>query len=153
MANELTYEWKLTGIVKSTPSNLPVDDVIIGTRWTVTGTDADGNAGTFTGATPFELATVDPDNFTSYADLTEEQVLGWVKNYVQVVNPYWTHIVEQIEKQIEKNQQVVSEVYEADLPWSPTSGSAPVAPAEAIAQQDSQAQNEVSGSEVSGSGE
>ena len=123
MANELTYEWKLTGIVKSTPSNLPVDNVVVGTRWTVTGTDADGNKGTFTGATPFELATVDPDNFTAYSDLTEEQVLGWIKNYVKVVNPYWNHIVEQIDKQIQKSLEIIEEVAENDLPWSPTSGS------------------------------
>jgi hypothetical protein len=146
MANELTYEWKLTGIVKSTPSNLPVDDVIIGTRWTVTGTDANGNTGTFTGATPFELATVDPDNFTAYADLTEEQVLGWVKNYVQVVNPYWNHIVTQIEKQIEKNQQLISEVNEMDLPWSPTSGSNTPEPGIVVEPAATTEETEVSGS-------
>jgi hypothetical protein len=123
MANELTYEWKLTGIVKSTPTDLPVDNVVIGTRWTVTGTDASGATGTFTGATPFDLTTVDPDNFTPYSELTEEQVLGWIKNYVNVVNPYWTHIAAQIQKQIEKSKQVVEEVSETDLPWSPTSGS------------------------------
>jgi hypothetical protein len=123
MANELTYEWKLTGIVKSTPANLSVDNVVVGTRWTVTGTDTDGNKGTFTGATPFELSTVDPDNFTAYADLTEEQVLGWIKNYVLVVNPYWNHIVGQIEKQIQKSLEIIEEVAENDLPWSPTSGS------------------------------
>ena len=123
MANELTYEWKLTGIVKSTPSNLSVDNVVIGTRWTVTGTDADGTTGTFTGATPFDLSSVDPNNFTPYSELTEAQVLSWIKNYVKVVNPYWNHVVDQIQKQIEKSKQVVEEVSEADLPWSPTSGS------------------------------
>jgi len=123
MANELTYEWKLTGIVKSTPANLPVDNVVIGTRWTVTGTDSDGDTGTFTGATPFDLSSVDPNNFTPYSELTEEQVLGWIKNYVNVVNPYWSHIVEQIKNQIDKTKQVIDEVSETDLPWSPTSGS------------------------------
>jgi hypothetical protein len=128
MANELTYEWKLTGIVKSTPSNLPVDNVVIGTRWTVTGTDSDGDTGTFTGATPFELSTVDPNNFTPYSELTEEQVLGWIKNYVNVVNPYWNHVVTQIQKQIEKSKEVIEEVSENDLPWSPTSGSSESVP-------------------------
>lgn len=123
MANELTYVWKLTGIVKSTPSNLPVDNVVIGTRWTVTGTDSDGDTGTFTGATPFELSTVDPNNFTAYADLTEEQVLTWIKNYVLVVNPYWPHITEQIQNQIDKTKQTIEEVSENDLPWAPESGS------------------------------
>lgn len=152
MANELTYEWKLTGIKKSTPANLPVDNVVVGTRWTVTGTDEDGNSGTFSGATPFDLATVDTDNFTAYADLTEEQVLGWVKNYVKVVNPYWGHIVSQIEKQIERTKQVFEEVNENDLPWSPTSGSNTPIPDPNLPIPD-QVDSEVSGSEVSGSGE
>jgi hypothetical protein len=146
MANELTYEWKLTGIVKSTPSNLPVDNVVVGTRWTVTGTDADGITGTFTGATPFELSTVDPDNFTPYSELTEEQVLSWIKNYVKVVNPYWNHVVTQIQKQIEKSKEVIEEVSENDLPWSPTSGSSePVPPVEPVP---APYESEISGSGV-----
>jgi hypothetical protein len=146
MANELTYVWKLTGIVKSTPSNLPIDNVVIGTRWTVTGTDSDGDTGTFTGATPFDLSTVDPDNFTAYADLTEEQVLSWIKNYVLVVNPYWSHITEQIQKQIDKTKQIIEDVSETDLPWSPTSGSVTPTPATPSAPVDG-GESEVSGSE------
>jgi hypothetical protein len=119
MANEITYEWKLTGIVKSTAPSLSVDNVVVGTRWVVTGTDENGNSGTFNGATPFELSTVDVDNFTPYAELTEEQVLDWVKNYVNVSNPYWTHIAEQIQKQIEKSQQIIEEISADDLPWAP----------------------------------
>ncbi len=143
MANEISYEWKLTGITKSTPSNLPVDNVVIGTRWTVTGTDVDGNTGTFSGATPFDLQTVDTNNFTPYSELTEEQVLGWVQNYVNVVNPYWNHITEQITKQIEKSQHLVLDVSEEDLPWSPTSGSSQVVESE----ESVDGESEVSGSE------
>jgi hypothetical protein len=143
MANEISYEWKLTGIVKSTPTNLSVDNVVIGTRWTVTGTDADGNTGTFSGATPFDLETVDPDNFTPYSELTEEQVLGWVQNYVNVVNPYWTHITGQITKQIEKSKHFVVDVSEGDLPWSSTSGSNQVTESEESVESES----EVLGSE------
>ena len=49
--------------------------------------------------------------------------MGWIKNYVLVVNPYWNHIVGQIEKQIQKSLEIIEEVAENDLPWSPTSGS------------------------------
>lgn len=123
MANEITYEWKLTGIVKSTPSTLPVSDIVVAVRWVVTGTDEDGNSAVFNGSTPFELSTVDPDNFTPYNELTEEQVLGWVENYVKVVNPYWDHVQQQIDKKIEESKQTIQDVAADDLPWSPTSGS------------------------------
>ena len=73
----LTYEWKLTGLRKQQTANL--DNVVVGTFWKVTGTDEDGNTGEFSGATPFELSTVNTASFTVYSDLSESQVLEWVK--------------------------------------------------------------------------
>lgn len=145
MANEIVYEWKLTGIVKSTPSTLPVSDVVVAVRWVVTGTDEDGNSAVFNGSTPFELSTVDPDNFTPYNELTEEQVLGWVENYVKVVNPYWDHVQQQIDKKIEESKQSIQDVSADDLPWSPTSGSNSAPAPEPILNEETE--TEVSGSE------
>ena len=57
-----TYEWKLTGLNKQNSTN--IEDAVIGTRWKLTGTDEDGNVGTFTGATPFSINTINTSSFT-----------------------------------------------------------------------------------------
>ncbi len=118
-----TYEWKLTGLNKQNSTN--IEDAVIGTRWKLTGTDEDGNVGTFTGATPFSINTINTSSFTPYSELTETQVLNWIKNHVSGSGPsnYWGHISEVIEKEINGKKWVKLEVSEIDLPWSPTSGS------------------------------
>ena len=119
----LTYEWKLTGLRKQQTANL--DNVVIGTFWKVTGTDEDGNTGEFSGATPFELSSVNTASFTAYADLTEEQVLNWIKQRVSgsAITSYWDHINSVIIRDIDAKKYERVMVMETDLPWSPTSGS------------------------------
>lgn len=118
-----TYEWSVTGIKKANSDD--INDAIIGTRWRVICTDEDGNTGQFDGATPFDLNTIDTENFTPYQDLTQEQVLGWVKNIVSGSSStnYWDHIQGQMNKQISKTKFSHTEVGDTDLPWSETSGS------------------------------
>jgi hypothetical protein len=118
-----TYEWKLTGLKKQNSDN--VDEAIVGTNWKLTATDEDGNVGTFTGATPFNINTVNTASFVPYSELTEDIVLGWVKNHVSGsgATNYMEHINHMIQKEITANKWVTAEVTEADLPWSPTSGS------------------------------
>lgn len=119
-----TYEWKLTGLRKQNTEN--VNDAVIGTHWKLIGTDEDGNEGTFTGATPFSISTINTSSFTPYTELTEAQVLGWIKNHVSGSNlstNYMEHINGVIEKEINSKKWVKVEVSETDLPWSPTSGS------------------------------
>ena len=120
----LTYEWKLTGLKKQ--NSEIANNVVVGTQWKLTGTDEDGNQGTFTGATPFSISNVNTGSFTEYSQLTEEQVLGWVKNHVSgsnVASNYMEHINGQILKEINSKKWTRLEVAEADLPWSPISGS------------------------------
>jgi hypothetical protein len=124
----LTYEWKITQIKKTT--NNSVDNAIIGTRWEVKGTDADGNEATFAGATPFTLDQINPDNFIPYSELTEEVVLNWIKEYVSGSNRvtnYWDHISKKINDQLEEKTSVINNVDAVNLPWSPMSGSADAA--------------------------
>ena len=119
-----TYEWKLVGLKKQNSEN--INDAVIGTQWKLKATDENGNEGTFTGATPFSISTINTSSFTPYSELTEAQVLGWVKNYVSGSNPstnYMAHINGVIEKEINSKKWVKLEVSEADLPWSPISGS------------------------------
>ena len=124
----LTYEWKITQIKKTT--NNSVDNAIIGTRWEVKGIDANGNEGTFAGATPFTLDQINPDNFIPYSELTEEVVLNWIKEYVSGSNRvtnYWDHISKKINDQLEEKTSVINNVDAVNLPWSPMSGSADAA--------------------------
>ena len=118
-----TYEWSITGIKKATSDS--INDAIIGTRWKVVCTDEDGNTGHFDGATPFDLKTIDTGSFIEYADLTEQQVLNWIKNTVSgsATTNYWDHIQGPIDKQISKSKLTIVEVDNSNLPWSPTSGS------------------------------
>jgi hypothetical protein len=112
-------EWTLEGLTKTNQENL--NDVIIGTRWKVKATDEnDGASGAFVGATPFKPSEVSVDSFTEYNELTEEIVLGWVKNVVSgsnMMTNYWDHIYERIELQIneQKNQKI--EVGTSAFPW------------------------------------
>lgn len=130
----LTYNWTLVGLKKQNTNAL--SDVIVGTQWKLVGTNEDGHTGTFNGATPFEIQDLNNDGFVDYRDLTEELVLGWIKNYVSGSAPtnYMNHINQQIQKQIDHVKYVNMDVAETDLPWSPTSGSSvtpqitPVAP-------------------------
>ena len=111
----LTYTWALTALKKQ--SDAQVTDAVVQTYWTKTGTDADGDSGTFSGATPFDLTTIDPDNFTPYDQLTEAQVLGWIQDTVAANSSYSEHIDEQIAGQIALIKQPETEVDEGSFPW------------------------------------
>ena len=107
-----------------------LSDLVIGTRWELKGTNEAGVFGTFSGATPLDIPDADEPGYIAYADLTETQVLGWVKNIVSGsgAGNYMDHIDEQIEKQISEKTYTLLEVQENDLPWSETSGSSDVTP-------------------------
>ena len=120
----LTYTWKLTGLKKQDTEDF--NDLVIGTRWTVTGTDEDAVDGTFQGATPLDIPDAGQEGYIPYAELTEEIVLGWIKEHVSGSNPatnYWDHIDGRIVKAIDEKKWTKVEVMEGDLPWSETSGS------------------------------
>ena len=127
-----TYEWKLTGLRKQNSDT--VEEAIIGTSWKLIGTDEDGNTGTFTGATPFNINTINTGSFVPYNELTEDIVLGWVKNHVSGSGStnYMEHINGQIQKEITSKKWTKTEVSEGDLPWSPTSGSNPIPNPDAV---------------------
>ena len=96
----ITYTWKITGLKTKNVSD-DKQAAVVQTYWKKIGTDADGNEGTFSGATPF---TVDPTDesgpFIAFEDLTEEDVLDWIKTVV--VGGYEEHVNGQIAKQIEE---------------------------------------------------
>ena len=110
----MKYTWKLKSLKKRNTQE--VENVVIQTYWEKIGVDDQGNEGKFSGATPFDLSTVDPNKFISYEDLTEDVILGWIKS--QVVGNYEQHVNEQIAKQISEIVQPIVEVT-SGFPWQP----------------------------------
>lgn len=109
----MIYTWKLKSLIRKDVYALK--NVIVQTYWECIGTDEEGYSGTFNGATPFN---VPEGSFIEYTDLTEEIVLGWIKE--QVVGSYKDHIDEQILKQINKQKVIETQVSEDEFPWSNT---------------------------------
>jgi hypothetical protein len=114
----LTYTWKIKSLKKQDDPSAELNDIIVQTYRECTGTDADGNSGTFHGATPFEPDQVDPDNFTTYENLTEAQVLGWIQDVVNTNDSYKEHIDRQIQTQIDAIVRPTEEVNADALPWA-----------------------------------
>lgn len=124
----ITYTWSLTSLKKKSTGAL--DDIIVQTYWQKKGTDEDGIEGTFSGATPFDPDQADPENFTTFEELTEEQVLGWIQTIV--VGSYEQHVNEKIAEQIESKKNPVSEVSSGAFPWSPPTETTPAPPSEPV---------------------
>jgi hypothetical protein len=85
-------------------------DVVFTVHWTLTGSKA-GFAGATYGT---QGVTVDPNApFTPYADLTQEQVVGWVKAGMgaERVAALETSVANQI------NEQIAPSVVTPPLPW------------------------------------
>jgi hypothetical protein len=112
----LTYAWSITGM-KTNENN-----AVVQTYWKKTGTDANGNVGTFSGATPFKIA--EGQNLIPLEQLTEAQVLDWIKSVV--VGDYETHVDSQIQKDLDRNKSVVKDI---KLPWATEEPAAPSTPA------------------------
>jgi hypothetical protein len=110
----ITYTWKVTSLkVKDVSENRT--NAIVQTYWTKTGTDEDGNQGVFSGATPFTLdPTDDSGPFIPFEELTEENVLDWIKSVV--IGSYEDHVNSKIAEQITDK---VTPTTEAKLPWAP----------------------------------
>lgn len=116
----MTYTWKVTAMKVMDQTNEQgqvLKNAVVQTYWEKTGTDADGNTGTFAGATPFTAADVPEGEFTPFDQLTENQVLGWIQ--AVVVGSYAAHVEAQIQKQVDDQA-----ITEADLPWADSEPSA-----------------------------
>lgn len=109
----VTYTWKLLELRKTNTANL--NNVVVGTRWLCTGTDEEGNEGTFNGATPFKASDVDPNNFIDWNNLTEATVMGWVQDVLN--HGALDHVQSQIQKQIDLKKNPVTEVSGNSFPW------------------------------------
>tara|TARA_R110002012_G_scaffold15070_2_gene60883 strand:+ start:1953 stop:2318 length:366 start_codon:yes stop_codon:yes gene_type:complete len=76
-----TYTWQITNLERKTKED-DLDNVVFKVSWIYTGVDSendsDGNPyqGYFSDTTV--IGSPDPDSFTAFADITEEQCKAWV---------------------------------------------------------------------------
>jgi hypothetical protein len=105
----ITYIWEVTELKTTNTANL--QDVVVQTYWTKTGTDENGVSAHFAGATPFTASSVTPGTFVPFDQLTQDIVLGWIQ--AVVVGNYETHVNNQIAAGI-----AAKGIQTPPLPWA-----------------------------------
>lgn len=106
----ITYNWHIAQL-DCYPEHEGNTDVVFTVHWRMDGTDGEHTAGVY-GSVGL---TLDPEaDFTPYADLTEMQVIGWVKDALgeEQVAGYEENVAAQIDALV--NPPVVTPA----LPWS-----------------------------------
>jgi len=68
-----TYKWSYDSLERDVTKD-GLDDVIVTSYWRITGVDGDHSATNYGAAS---IAAPDPDDFTSFADVTQAQVKAW----------------------------------------------------------------------------
>jgi hypothetical protein len=112
----LKYSWTLNSITVQNQD--PLQNVIIQTTWTLTGSDEANNTGSFSGATP--LSAPDANTFIPFNQVSEELVLKWVSDGVFSHNTYVQHINEQIINQINLIKYAKITIDPNNFPWANT---------------------------------
>ena len=91
----ITYTWKVTGLMVQDEGDL--EKVAVMSNFSISGTD-----GEYTGQVSYAVNLLQPDaeNFTPYADITEEQAVQWTKNALgeDRVSAMEQEVVDQIAK-------------------------------------------------------
>lgn len=106
-----------TLIVKhvATSSNDTLTDAVTRVEWERRGTCSETNrVGKFNGIATFNISEIQAEGFTTFSDLTEEEVKGWVQSTIDNDEEFLNNINLKIQSQI--NQPVVSEQTQR-LPW------------------------------------
>lgn len=115
LSTDFTWAWEVTQLKRKDEVNsegATLSGAVCQTFWKVTGTDANGNTGEFSGATPFSAANTPAGSFVAFDDLTEETVLGWIQAVVNADQGYADHISDRVKLQIEEET-----IEEAAMPW------------------------------------
>jgi hypothetical protein len=75
---KMSVQWIIDWL-KTTPESANPEKAVITVGWRCNGTEVDGDK-TYSGSvySTVSLPAADPANFTPYADLTQDIVLGWV---------------------------------------------------------------------------
>lgn len=104
----VTYTYEILEL-SATPTLDELSNVINHARFKFTGVDENGASGSFMGACP--IPAPDPENFTPSTELTEAQVIEWIK----IAHPT-DHMKERVQKQIDS--QIIIKLSEDTLPWT-----------------------------------
>jgi len=123
MANNVTYDWIVTGLVKKSIDN--VDGVVVQVHWTLTATEDEFNT-EYYGVTNLNFNEESLDSFVDFTELTEETVLDWVKGNID--DSYMDSIYGILQEQLDKLKNHIQFIDESNLPWSPE----PVEPTESV---------------------
>lgn len=102
--------WVIEGM-KTTPTTATPPDFVIECGWRCNGEDG-GFGGTVYGSCSFTQGAEEDGSFTPYADLTQDQVLGWCWANGVDKDATEANVVGQIEAQ--KNPPVI----QPPLPWA-----------------------------------
>jgi len=104
----ITYTWKVTGLMVQDEGDL--EKVAVMSNFSINGTD-----GEYTGQVSYAVNLLQPDaeNFTPYADITEEQAVQWTKNALG--EDRVTAMEQEVADQIAKASIPVPQP--APLPW------------------------------------
>lgn len=98
-------------------------NAVVQTYWRKKATDEEGNEVTFEGATPFTSMNVPEGEFVPYEELTEELVLGWIKEEAEVPH-YRDHIDDVLATKLAEKLKVK---HRPDrLPWQDPNVTPPV---------------------------
>lgn len=117
----LTYAWTINSLKLKDETNhegATLNRAVYQTHWTITGTNSAGQSGSWAGATPLSAANVPAGSFVAFDDLTEDTVIGWIKNIVENDAAYMEHITERLTLDIEEKFGTTEEIEEKSLPWA-----------------------------------
>ena len=77
----ITYKWDFPAFDCKVDDN-GLDKVVTTVHWVYNGTDEDGISSLIYGAQA--VGEPNPDAFTPYPDLSEEQVIGWMESVIDI---------------------------------------------------------------------
>lgn len=110
----MTYSWqilKLDTRAQTNADGVALADAVNYIQWLRVGVDDDGNTARIVGYTKLSAENTAEGNFTAFADLTEEQVVGWLDtlNSAELIASYDAKIDE---------KRLRASTTSRDIPWS-----------------------------------
>jgi len=111
-----TYKWTITSMSTLPSPPAPVNEYVVLAQYTVTASNGAKRLVTakISGSAQFTVPTNEDGNYTPYADLTEEQVLGWIQAEPNLVINTEANLDGQIKSQISPPVSPES----TPLPWA-----------------------------------
>jgi ATP-dependent helicase YprA (DUF1998 family) len=78
----LVYEWTLLKHKKFNNPNLGLTEIVAHADWKVMGTDENGDSAEYISTVIWDPNQIKKNKFTPYDQITDEQILEWVKELV-----------------------------------------------------------------------